>query len=106
MSDIANWSYTNTATVRPFLERNQWGKNSYGPEYQIACTWRAKSMQATTPAGQEFVSRHVIYCEDARPKYLDLIQLNGSTDWEEIKGHAADDMSMFGDVPDYVLTTG
>lgn len=106
MSKIARWSYKNTAMVQPFIVADEYGKNTYGEPYQIKCTWQAMSQAATTPAGVEFVSRHVIYCEDARPKYLDLIQLNGQTEWEEIRAYGMDDMSMFNDTPDYKLTTG
>ncbi|MCO3960266.1 hypothetical protein FA108_32280, partial [Pseudomonas aeruginosa] len=46
MSTTANWSYTNTATVRPFLHFDLSTQEAvYGPEYEIACTWVAKGEQ-------------------------------------------------------------
>lgn len=106
MSKIARWSYKNTATVKPFISRDGWGEATYGEPYQIKCTWTAESEQATSPAGLAFVSAHAIFCEDTRPKYLDLVQLNGHVDWEEIKSRTEWDASMFKDVPDYKLLTG
>lgn len=107
MSKIARWSYTNTATIKPFVSRDEWGVITYGPEYQIKCTWTAENKQATTPAGLQFIGRHYIYTEDARPKYLDMVQLKGHSDWEEIKSHTEWDASMFKDpMPDYLLITG
>lgn len=106
MSTTANWSYTNTATVRPFVSIDLMTQESvYGEEYQIACTWTAKSEQARDDNGAEFVSRHMIYTEDKRPKYLDKIQLNGSTEWEEIRSVTGWDMSPFGEEPDFLLVT-
>ena len=71
MSNTANWSYTNTATVKPFLGMSEWGGASYGPEYTIACTWTAVSQQQRDDNGAEFVSRFEIFTEDARPKMLE-----------------------------------
>lgn len=112
MSNTANWSYANTATVRPFQSVDQWsGETIYGEEYTIACTWTAESQQEREMGGQsgargnEFVSRHIIFTEDPRPQYLDLIQLNGSEEWEEIRSRTQWDMSFFGETPDYRLVT-
>nr|MBO2511803.1 hypothetical protein [Gammaproteobacteria bacterium] len=106
MSKTASWSYTNTATVKPFVSIDPMTQESiYGEEYQIACTWTAKSEQARDDNGAEFVSRHEIFTEDPRPKYLDKIQLNGSTEWEEIRSVTGWDMSPFGETPDYRLVT-
>ncbi|MCO3842800.1 hypothetical protein FA119_18715, partial [Pseudomonas aeruginosa] len=61
MSTTANWSYTNTATVRPFLHFDLSTQEAvYGPEYEIACTWVAKGEQVRDNNGAEFVSRHQI----------------------------------------------
>ncbi|AZV95469.1 glycoprotein [Bordetella sp. J329] len=57
------------------------------------------------PQGAEFVSRHIIYTEDRRPKRLDLIQFDGSDGWEEIRDRTEWDMSPFGDTPDVKLVT-
>ena len=106
LSKTANWSYTNTATVRPFISVDLMTQEAvYGEAYEIACTWTAKSEQARSSDGAEFVSKHHIYTEDKRPKYLDLIQLNGSTEWEEIRSVTGWDMSPFGEEPDFLLVT-
>lgn len=106
MSEIANWSYTNTATITPFIARDKYGKSTYGEPYEIKCTWRAKAQQGVTPAGVQFITNSLIYTEDPRPKYLDMIQLNGSDKQDEIKGVGKDDMSMFAMAPDFILMTG
>ncbi len=112
MSSIARWSYKNTATVKPFVSIDDWsGKTVYGPEYTITCNWTADAEQARETGGQsgargaEFVSKHIIYTEDARPKYLDLIMFDGSDGWEEIRAVTGWDMAMFNDTPDYKLVT-
>ncbi|QFY99415.1 glycoprotein [Pseudomonas aeruginosa] len=51
------------------------------------------------------MSRHQIYTEDRRPKYLDLIQFDGSNGWEEIRSVTSWDMSFFGEQPDFLLVT-
>ncbi len=108
MSSVARWSYQNTATVKPFMGRNDWnGTNTYGEPYAIACTWTAAAEQVRDQSGAEFVAKHLIFTEDKRPKYLDLIQLNGHADWEEIRAVTEWDMSSLGepDSPDFRLAT-
>lgn len=105
MSTTANWSYTNTATVKPFQKQSEWGGVTYGPEYTIACTWAAVSQQERDSNGAEFVSRFEIFTEDERPDVLDMIQLNGDTEWQEIRSRTWWDMSFFGEEPDYRIVT-
>ena len=105
MSSIARWTYTNTATIRPFEGVNEWGKSTYGTEYEIACTWGTKGTQERRDGGAELVDSDTIYTEDARPKRLDMIKLSGRDDWQEIRGRVEYDMSFFGDTPDYELVT-
>lgn len=107
MSSLARWTYTNTATVRPFLDEDlETGVINYGPEFTIACTWIAESKEARDARGAEFVTRNRVYLEDDRPKYRDLITLNdGSGLEQEIRDRTAYDMSMHGDTPDYELVT-
>lgn len=106
MSNTANWSYTNTAQVRPFEGIDlMTGVTTYGDEYEIACTWTAEGNQERSNDGAEFVSRFTIYTEDSRPKYLDMIQLAGDDEWQEIRAHTWWDMSFFGELPDYRLVT-
>lgn len=108
MSQIAAWSYTNVATVRPFIDEDlENGGIVYGEEYTIACTWAAESKEMRDATGAEFVSAYVIWSEDARPKHRDLILLNtvAPTDWQEVRSHMEWDMAMFDDTPDYRTVT-
>lgn len=111
MSNTANWSYTNVATVRPVVGRDRYGAKTYGPEYTIACTWAAENTQEREFGGQqgaqglEFVSKHTIYTEDPRPQYGDEIMFDGSDGWEAIRARKSYDMSFFAEIPDYVLVT-
>lgn len=106
MSATANWSYSNKATVKPFISIDSWNNTTvYGDEFTIKCTWTAESSQERDSDGAEFVSQHIIYTEDNRPKKLDLIQLNGHDDWEEIRAVTEWDMSPFGETPDYKVVT-
>jgi len=112
MSSIARWSYKNTATIRPFVSLDQMsGQSVYGDEFEIACNWTAESKPERESGGMsgsrgaEFISQHIIYTEDARPKYLDMIKLGGRDDWEEIRSVTVWEMAMFGDTPDYKLVT-
>lgn len=107
MSRVARWSYKNTAKVKPRTGNvDKYGNPEYGIEYEISCTWGANAKQAAANAGREFLVKNTIWTEDARPKYLDMIQLNGHSEWEEIRDRQEWDMSPFSDVPDYVLITG
>lgn len=114
MSSIARWSYQNVATVRPFVSQDLLtGQTLYGDEFPIACTWTAESKPERDAGGQagargaEFISQHVIFTEDKRPKYLDLITFDGSNGWEEIRSKTTWDMSSMGepDSPDFKLVT-
>lgn len=112
MSATANWSYTNIATVRPFVSIDMMtGETVYGAEFDIACTWTAESKMERESGGQsgargaEFLSQHIIFTEDKRPKYLDQISFDGSNGWEEIRSVTNWDMSFFGEEPDFKLVT-
>jgi hypothetical protein len=112
VSNTANWSYANTATVKPYIGQDEWGSASYGPEYTIACTWTANEDQQRGFGGQsgaqgsERVAIHKVYTEDARPKMLDQIMLDdGRNQWEEVRNVTSYDMSFFGEIPDYLIET-
>lgn len=107
MSELSRWTYTNSATIKPFEGVDEWGASTYGAEYEIACTWGTNDKQERQSGAQgaEFVSSDTIYTEDARPKRLDMIRLNGSTEFQEIRERVQWDMSFFDDTPDYKLTT-
>lgn len=114
MSSVARWSYKNTAKVKPLTGFDDWtGVVTYGEEFTIACTWTAEATQVRESGGQsgsrgaEFISKYMIFTEDARPKYLDMIKLNGQDDWQEIRAVTECDMSSLGepDSPDFKLIT-
>lgn len=111
MSNTANWTYTNVAQVRPVIGRSEYGGKTYGPVYTIACTWTADNSMQRGMGGQggaqgsEFIGRHTIYTEDARPQYGDELMFEGSNGWEEIRARTNWDMSFFGETPDYKLVT-
>lgn len=106
MSRTSRWAYTNTATIKPFERMESWsGEVIYGEPYEIACTWTAEAKQHRDGKGAEFVSTNVIFTEDTRPKYLDMIQLGGEGDFQEIRSVTNWDMSFFGETPDLKLVT-
>ncbi len=52
----------------PILSVDQWKHETlYGDEYQIDCTWVAKSEQQTDADGKEFVSKYEIFTENPAP---------------------------------------
>lgn len=108
MSSIARWSYKYPATVKPFSAYDQRsGATTYGAEFDILCgVVGATDQDRVSVGGQEMLAKHVIYTEDARPKYLDLIKFDGSDGWEEIRHKTFWEMAAFNDVPDYKLMTG
>lgn len=109
MSSLSDWTYTNTATVRPYVSEDMEGGGIlYGDAYQIACTWTAKAEQRRDASGAEFVTRNIIWTEDQRPKHRDLITLNDGSELEqEIRTVTGWDMSPFDepDRPDFELVT-
>ena len=112
MSSIARWSYKNKARIKPFMSLDLMsGQSVYGEEYEIACNWTAESKPERESGGlsgsrgAEFISQHIIYTEDTRPKYLDMIKLGNRDDWEEIRSVTEWDMEMFNDTPDFKLVT-
>jgi hypothetical protein len=107
VSKTANWVYTNTATVRPWIgENGVTGEIDYGPDYEIACTWTAEAKLTTANNGEEFMSTNVIYTEDGRPRCQDKILINDPVaGWQEIRALTSWDMSFFGESNDYKLVT-
>lgn len=106
MSDTANWSYEHEITVKPFVSMDQRTKvKNYGTEYVVKCNVIGVSEQHRDANGQEFVSRHVIYLEDPRPKFLDMVYIAEADSWQEIRAKTYWDMDMFEETPDYKLVT-
>jgi hypothetical protein len=107
VSSISRWSYTERASVRPFVSKNgTTNQVIYGPAYEIFCDFAATSEQHRDEKGNEFTSKYLIYTEDDRPKYLDEITLifPGAKP-QEIRAKTMWPMSAFGDIPDYLLVT-
>jgi hypothetical protein len=74
MSAAASWSYTATATLWPWLGRDDWtGAETFGPPVPIACDYAVKAERRTDDRGVEFVTRQVIYTERADIKQQDRI---------------------------------
>ena len=107
VSKIANWSYTERASVRPYVSKNGINNQAvYGEPYEIMCDFAAASEQHRDEKGNEFTSKYLIYTEDERPKYLDEITLIfPGTRPQEIRAKTAWPMSAFTDIPDYLLVT-
>lgn len=109
MSSIARWSYTEKASVRPYLGRNgATNQINYGTAYEIWCDFAATAEQHIDEKGREFVSQYLIYTEDDRPSYMDEITLLSAAAKgykQEIKKRTMWPMSAFGDIPDFLLVT-
>jgi hypothetical protein len=74
MSAAAAWSYTATATLWPWLGRDDWtGAQAFGPPVTISCDYSAKAERRTDDRGVEFVTRQVIFTEHAGIKQQDRI---------------------------------
>lgn len=116
MSETANWSYTNVATVWPKSGVPAFGGGfAFGEPYTIACTWTATdSRPRKDSSGIEFVPMVDFFHEDKRVKYGDMIAKGDLTAMgvppanraREIKAHVDWDMSFFdGEEPDFRSTT-
>lgn len=106
MSEMARWTYVNEVQVKPFLGIDRWGAPEYGPEYTIMCYYAAVSELTVGAGGEQFVSQHVIYCEDPRPKTRDLVFIPMVNEWQEVRANGGWPMEAFGDpMPDFKLVT-
>lgn len=108
MSSLARWTYTNEATVYPFVDEDLFnGGVLFGEPYTIACTWETGGKLMRDDKGVEFVADMLVYTEDARPKYRDEIVLAGHDRRMMIRAVTEWDMSPFGeaDSPDYRIAT-
>lgn len=80
MSAAAAWSYTSSATLWPWLGRNDWpGQDSYGPPELVACNYSAKAERRRDDRGDEYVSSLQIYTERAGIKQGDRILIGDHT---------------------------
>lgn len=111
MSDTANWSYTNEATVWPVIEQtgNGWddidNSQEYGPPFKIKCTFASGNKQLTDKYALEQVPDLIVWHEDDRVKYGDRIAVGAGATFENslvITNNKFYDMSFFGETMDYI----
>lgn len=96
MSNIGNWAYVNTATVRPFLGMDDFtGSSSYGDEYEIKCYISSTNELVKDADGIEFVPKMEFFTEVDTVKVHDLI--NG----EKVRMVQIINASPFGEINDY-----
>lgn len=89
MSSAANWSYTATATIWPFLGRDDWTRvEQFGPPVQFLCDYAAKAERRIDGKGVEFVTRQLIYTERAGIKQQDRVLIGASTEANPITAGA------------------
>lgn len=122
MSTTANWSYTNVATVYPVIRGGgKWDDTiTYGPPYLIDCTWQSSNEVVKDDMGKEFVTNNVFYTELKRnsvdvqkPERGFYIAKGDTTSQSDPRVAGADiiitvkedDMSFFGEEPDYEIRT-
>lgn len=80
MSAAANWSYTGTATWWAWVGRDDWtGAETFRAPVLIACDYAAKAERRTDALGVEFVTRQMIYTEQAGIKRQDRILIGDHT---------------------------
>lgn len=122
MSATANWSYTNIATIYPVIHGGgEWGdETTYGPPYLIDCTWQSSNEVVKDDTGKEFVTNNVFFTElkrngvDVQKPERGFYIAKGDTTYQSDPRVAGadiiitvkeDDMSFFGEDPDYEIRT-
>lgn len=121
MSNTANWSYTALATIYPVTRGGgKWGDEiTYGTPYLIDCTWQSSNEVVKDDMGKEFVTNNVFYTElkrngvdVQRPERGFYIAKGDTTSQPDprkvgdiIITVKEDDMSFFGEEPDYEIRT-
>lgn len=122
MSNTANWSYTALATIYPVIRGGgRYGDEIiYGEPYLIDCTWQSSNEVVKDDMGKEFVTNNVFYTELKRngvdvqkPERGFYIAKGDTTSQSDPRVAGADiiitvkedDMSFFGEEPDYEIRT-
>ena len=112
MSSIARWTYTDIATVTPYVSIDGvTGATNYGTPYTIKCNVTAITSSAIKATGgidgDEWIGTHTIYTEDDRPRKGDLISFDGSDGAQIIRDRTFWSMTAFGatETPDFKLIT-
>ncbi len=65
MSTLANWTYTDTLTIWPFVEENELNVPVYGSPYTVQGSWEEGGGVQVTDSGEEFVALSTYYFEAA-----------------------------------------
>ncbi|MEI9746723.1 hypothetical protein [Moellerella wisconsensis] len=121
MSATANWSYTALATIYPVIRGGgKWGDTiTYGAPYLIDCTWQSSNEVVKDDTGKEFVTNNVFYTElkrngvdvqkPERGFYIAKGDTTSQSDPRKVGNIIItvkeDDMSFFGEEPDYEIRT-
>lgn len=121
MSATSEWVYTNFCTVYPLNGYDDWSNShQYGEPYLIASTWEAEAKTVTDDNGKEFVCQQTIYTESKlngvlvrlpqRDDYIAHGDTRSQPDPLKASAHKivavrSDDMSFFGEDPDYQIMT-
>lgn len=120
MSETANWSYTNVATIYPRVHDDWNSIWTTGEPYLIDCTWTANNEVAVDDNGKEFTTNLNFFTEMKR-KGVNVTM--PQRDWFIARGDTTSladplkaganviravtdwDMSPFGEEPDYKILT-
>lgn len=120
MSNEANWTYTDTLTIWPFTEENEFSEPSYGSPYTIQGSWEEGGGVQVTDSGEEFIANSTFYFEaedgsELIPTKADYIQRGDLTAQanpvtagaEKIKKVGGWSMTPFGqnNLPDWRILT-
>lgn len=121
MSATAAWTYTNVCTVYPKETFDSWSNTTrFGAPYLISATWESSSTVREGDTGSESASQNTIYTESKYsgvaqrlPAKGDYIALGDTTAISDPAEAAAEviftvlenDMSFFGEDPDYEVST-
>lgn len=117
MSDPLRATANTTATIWPILSKDKYGQTTYGPAYNIKCTFaRGSSRQYNDASGVKYIPKSIFWYEygGVYPSLNDKIALGEHktiTDpltvsgVELIKNRMLEDNSVIGDIDDMMVLT-
>ena len=74
MSSAGVWANTSTATLWPFLGRDDWtGRMTYGAPITFSCDYKSESKKVTDSLGVEFITGQIMYTGYAFAKFGDRV---------------------------------
>lgn len=80
MSSAASWANTSRATHWPRTAVDDWSRQAtYGAPVGFDCDYSAEAKTVTDDAGQEFVTRQIIYTERTTIRRGDYVAIGEST---------------------------